>query len=204
MMQETENMAGGMSYRTMDGIDSGKIMDYLEGSDYNSSTEILIKNREYYIASANKTISRLELAKKRVEYGHLNEIFHEMVNNNIICAINWLTELKNYINTVSKTSELLKSNQYKRWHAVKLIPSAAEGIVITTSINRKINELDKNQRDTDKTLVKSARMHNMRAELIFKDLLNLTERSDFKEAERLRIEGYRESVLAEKKINKLY
>ena len=44
----------------------------------------------------------------------------------------------------------------------------------------------------------------MRAELIFKDLLNLTERSDFKEAERLRIEGYRESVLAEKKINKLY
>ena len=146
MMQETENMAGGMSYRTMDGIDSGKIMDYLEGSDYNSSTEILIKNREYYIASANKTISRLELAKKRVEYGHLNEIFHEMVNNNIICAINWLTELKNYINTVSKTSELLKSNQYKRWHAVKLIPSAAEGIVITTSINRKINELDKNRK----------------------------------------------------------
>ncbi len=204
MMQETENMAGGMSYRTMDGIDSSKIMDYLEGSDDNSSIEILIKNREYYIASANKTISRLELAKKRVEYGHLNKIFHEMINNKILCAIKWLTELKNYINTVTKTSELLKSNQYKRWHAVKLIPSAAEGIVITTSINRKINDLDKTQVDTYKTQVKSARSHNTRAELIFKDLLNLTESSDFKEAERLRIEGYRESVLAEKKINKLY
>ena len=203
MMQETENMAGGMSYRTMNGIDSSNIMSYLEGSDNNSSIEILKKNREYYIASANKTISRLELAKKRAEYGHLEKNFHEMINNKIICAIKWLNELKDYINTVSKTSELLKSSQYKRWHAVKLIPSAAEGIVITTSINRKINDLDKNRIDTDKTLVKSARSHNTRAELIFKDLLNLTERSDFKEAERLRIKGYRESVLAEKKINKI-
>ena len=62
------NMAGGMSYRTMNGIDVRYIMEYLEGTDENSSKEILKKNREYYIASANKTISRLELAKKRVEY----------------------------------------------------------------------------------------------------------------------------------------
>jgi hypothetical protein len=63
-MKETKNMACGMSYRTMNGIDTSYIMSYLEGNDQNSSTEILKKNREYYIASANKTISRLELAKK--------------------------------------------------------------------------------------------------------------------------------------------
>jgi hypothetical protein len=63
-MQETENMAGVMSYRTMNGIDTSIIMSYLEGTNKNSSTEIFKKNREYYIASANKTISRLELTKK--------------------------------------------------------------------------------------------------------------------------------------------
>jgi hypothetical protein len=85
----------------------------------------------------------------------------------------------------------------------KLIPSAGEGLIITTSINSKIVELDKNQSDLDKKLLRSARVHNNKAESIFKYLLNLTKSSDFKEAEKLRIEGYRECVLVEKKINKL-
>jgi hypothetical protein len=202
-MQETENMAGGMSYRTMDGIDTGHIMKYLEGTSENSSKEIFNKNRDYYIASADKTISRLELTKKRVEYGHLNKNFYEMVCNKISNAIIWLNELKEYINKVSKSSDLLKSNQYKRWHAVKLIPSAAEGLIITTTINRKIAELDKSRSDSDKKLLRSASTHNNKAESIFKYLLNLTGRSDFKEAEMLRIEGYRECVVVDKKINKL-
>ena len=63
-MQEGENIAGGMSYRTMNGIKTTKIMDYLEGYDDDSSRKYLNKNKDYYIASANKTISRLELAKK--------------------------------------------------------------------------------------------------------------------------------------------
>ena len=39
-MQETENMAGGMSYRTMNGIEIGYIMGYLVGNNQNSRTEI--------------------------------------------------------------------------------------------------------------------------------------------------------------------
>jgi hypothetical protein len=203
MMQETENMAGGMSYRTMNGIEIDYIIGYLEGSDENSSNEILGKNREYYIASADKTISRLELAKKRVEYGHLDKNYEEMIYIKISSSIKWLEELKEYINNVSNTSELLKSDQYKRWHAVKLIPSAAEGIVITTSIKRKINDIDKNLTSNDQNSLMSAILHNKKAESIFESLLNLTNGSDFKAAERMRIEGYRESVLAEKKINNL-
>jgi hypothetical protein len=200
-MQETENMAGGMSYRTMDGIEIGYLIGYLEGDDENSSKEILRKNREYYISSANKTISRLELAKKRVEYGHLNKYYREIIFNKIYSSIKWLEELKVYINNVSNTSELLKSDQYKRWHAIKLIPSAAEGLIITSSINIRILDINNNQVTIDKNSLKSANQHNRNAELIFKDLLNLTIGSDFKEAERLRIEGYNESVLALKKIN---
>ena len=56
--------------------------------------------------------------------------FKEMICNKISNAIKWLNELKDKIKSL-KQSELLKSNQYKRWHAVKLIPSAAEGITIT-------------------------------------------------------------------------
>ena len=200
-MNETENIAGGMSYRTMRGIDINNIMDYLEGTNEISSTEILRKNREYYIASADKTISRLELAKKRVEFGYLNKNFEEMVNNKISSAIKWLDDLKEYINKVSKKSELLKPEQYKKWHAVKLIPSAAEGMVITSSIKRKINDLYNHK--IDKKLLKNADIHNKKAESIFKDLLNLTEVSDFKKAEILRIEAYNESILAEKKINNI-
>ena len=199
-MQETENMAGGMSYRTMNSIEIVYLIGYLEGDDENSSKEILIKNREYYIASANKTISRLELAKKRVEYGHLSKNYREMIFNKIYSSIKWLEGIKEYINNVSNTSELLKSDQYKRWHAVKLIPSAAEGIIITSSINKKILDINNNQVTIDKNSLKSANQHNTNAELIFKDLLNLTIGSDFKKAERLRIEGYRETVLAVKKI----
>jgi hypothetical protein len=202
-MQDNENIAGGMTYRTMNGIDTTHIMKYLEGTNKNSSTEIFNKNRDYYIASANKTISRLELTKKRIEYGHMNNNFREIVCNKISNAIIWLDELKEYINRVSKSSDLLKSKQYKKWHAVKLIPSAAEGIIITSTINRKIVELDKPQSDLDKKLLRSASTHNKKAESIFKYLLNLTDRSDFKEAEMLRIEGYRECVIVDKKINKL-
>jgi hypothetical protein len=47
-MQKTENMAGGMSYRIMNGIDTSKIMSYLEGRNknhlqrYSTKIEIII------------------------------------------------------------------------------------------------------------------------------------------------------------------
>ena len=89
-MQETENMADGMSYRTMNGIDTRKIMSYLEDRNKKSSEEIFHKNRDYHIASADKTIARLELTKTKVEYGHLNKNSRELVCNIISNAIIWL------------------------------------------------------------------------------------------------------------------
>jgi hypothetical protein len=72
-----------------------------------------------------------------------------MVCNKISSAIKWLDELINYINK-TKSSDLIKSNPYIKWHAVKLISSAAESIITKTSINSKIVDLDENQSDLDK------------------------------------------------------
>ena len=198
-MQESEDTAGGMSYRTMKGIDITNITGYLEGSDTKSAQEILDKNKDYYIASANKTIARLELTKKRVEHGHIEPICAEMIYEKISNAIKWLKELKNEIQRANNKSDLLNFKEYKKWHAVKLIPSAAEGIIINSSINRKIADII-NNKEFNKDLVEIARIHNEKSRSIFLELLNLTEHSDFKAAERLRIKAYGESVLADRKI----
>jgi len=42
----------------LNGIDTTVIMEYLEGTNENSSKGILGKNKDYYIASADKTIAR--------------------------------------------------------------------------------------------------------------------------------------------------
>jgi hypothetical protein len=198
-MQENEDIAGGMSYRTFNGIDVC-IMEYLEGFNEESSSEILKKNKNYYITSADKTIARLELAKIRVESGNINEKYAEIIYYKISTSIEWLNELKENVINVSNTSKLLETFQYKKWHAVKMIPSAAEGLLITFLISRKIADIHKNDVSVDENLLKRAKTHNKNAELIFKKLLSLNERSDFNLAERLRIEGYREAVLAHKKI----
>jgi hypothetical protein len=198
-MQESEDTAGGMSYRTMKGIDITNIMNYLKGYDAKSAREILDKNKDYYITSANKTIARLELTKKRVEYGHIEPKCAEMIYEKISNATKWLKELKNEIKHVNNETDLLNFKQYKKWHAVKLIPSAAEGIVITSSINWKIANII-NNKEYNQDFVDMARIHNEKSRSIFLELLNLTEHSDFKAAEQLRIKAYGESVLADKKI----
>jgi hypothetical protein len=198
-MHEGEKIAGGMSYRTMNGNAVKNLMKYLEGSDESSSKEILEKNKDYYIASANKTIARLELAKKRVEYAQIEENGAEIYDR-ISTAIKWLNELKDKITSVTNRSELLEPNQYKKWHAVKLIPSAAEGIAISLLIDREIACINDKSESSDKILVESARTHNKKAKSNFIMLLNLSDQSNFKEAERLRIEGYSEAALAVKKI----
>lgn len=198
-MHEGEKIAGGMSYRTMNGNAVKNLMKYLEGSDESSSKEILEKNKDYYIASANKTIARLKLAKKRVEYAQIEENCVEIYDR-ISTAIKWLNELKDKITSVTNRSELLEPNQYKKWHAVKLIPSAAEGIAISLLIDREIACINDKSESSDKILVESARTHNKKAKSNFIMLLNLSDQSNFKEAERLRIEGYSEAALAVKKI----
>jgi hypothetical protein len=198
-MHEGEKIAGGMSYRTMNGNAVKNLMKYLEGSDESSSKEILEKNKDYYIASANKTIARLKLAKKRVEYAQIEENCVEIYDR-ISTAIKWLNELKDKITSVTNRSELLEPNQYKKWHAVKLIPSAAEGIAISLLIDREIACINDKSESSDKILVESARTHNKKAKSNFIMLLNLSDQSNFKEAERLLIEGYSEAALAVKKI----
>ena len=200
-MQENENIAGGMSYRTFNGIDT-TIMEYLEGFNEESLQEILKKNKNYYVKSADKTIARLELAKIRVESGNIDEKYAEIIYYKISTAIEWLNELKKDVINVSNTSKFLESFQYKKWHAVKMIPSASEGLLITFLISQKIEDIHKNDTSIDINRLKLAKTHNKNAELIFKKLLSLNERSDFKLAERLRIEGYGEAVLAHKKIEK--
>jgi hypothetical protein len=202
-MQDSENIAGGMSYRTMNGVDTTKILKYLNGSDKHSSHVIIEKNKAYYIASANKTIARLELAKRRVDVGYVEPDCSEIIYDKIISSLKWLEELKNEIKIVNNKSELLKGYQYKKWHAVKLVPSACEGLIITSSIKCKIEKFGVNSRESTNNILKSAIKHNEKAETIFLELLELNEQSNFKEAEISRIKGYGEAVLAEIKLNLL-
>ncbi len=203
-MQEGEKIAGGMSYRTMNGIDTKIIMEYIDGNNNKkSSNEIFEKNKDYYIASANKTIARLKLAKKRVENAHIEDNCAELIDEKISSSIKWLIRLIDNISSINNKSELLELPQYKKWHAAKLIPSAAEGITITSLINRKIVYINGTKEFPDKKLLESARLHKQKAKSIFINLLKLSEQSNFKEAERLRIEGYEECVIADKKIKKI-
>ena len=121
----------------LNGIDTTVIMEYLEGTNENSSKGILGKNKDYYIASADKTIARLKLAKKRVKHAHIEDNCAELVYDKISSSIKWLNRLKDNIISVTNKSELLELHQYKKWHAVKLIPSAAEGIIISSLIIEK-------------------------------------------------------------------
>jgi hypothetical protein len=196
-MQEHENIAGGMSYRTMNGIDFKEISDYLEGSDPKSSLEILNKNMEYYIASANKTIARLELSKKRVENGNILPETLNIILGKVSNAINWLEKVKEDIGNVNYGSELIKNYQYKKWHAIKLLPSAAEGIMIIYMIEKQLYKIDSNEK-----LVENISPHLEKAKTIFLELLDLGVLSDFKKAEKSRIEGYNEIVIANSKLPK--
>jgi hypothetical protein len=200
MSQKHEDVAGGMSYRTMRGIDISQISEYFEGSDEDTSMQLLEKDKDYYIASANKTISRLFLAKKRIEFGVIPEKNTKMIDKKISISIHWLEKLKKDINNVQSYSEFLDVQKYKKWHAIKLVPSAAEGILLTSIIKLKIKELSSL---THSTILKEINLINNSAEKIFLDLLNLNENSDFDEAEILRIKAYNKAIFADKKLKNL-
>jgi hypothetical protein len=202
-MQENENIAGGMSYRTMKGINFNQIEKYLDGKDNISSTEILKKNKNYYIASANKTIARIKLAKKRSEYGLNNNDHVRLINLKISASLRWLDKLKKDIKKSDTNSEFLNVKQYKKWHAVKLLPSAIEGIIITSKIKYKLLNIDSGYSGSSKQNIEEAKKYIENAEIKFLRLLNLNENSDFKQAESIRILAYNESVIADKKLDSL-
>jgi len=174
-MEKGENIAGGMSYRTLEGFDAKRLKKYLDGTDDESYMEILQENKNYYVASAEKTIARLNLAKKRVKHGLLNTEYAQIINTKIYTSLKWLEKLEENIKSITNKSEILEVEKYKKWHAVKLLPSTAEGILITSFIKDKIDNLSDNPEINNEKLTE-ARIHNKKAEAIFLTLLtNLSE-----------------------------
>jgi len=201
-MQENENIAGGMSYRTMKGINFKQIEKYLIGNDIISSSEILEKNKNYYIASANKTIARIELAKKRSEYDLSNNKHANIINLKISNSLKWLEQLKKHIKTKTNPG-FLDIQQYKKWHAVKLLPSAIEGILITNTIKYKFLNIKPHYNTHDKKNIKDIKKYIESAETKFLQLLELNENSDYKKAEKLRLIAYNEAIIADRKLESL-
>ncbi len=48
-----------------------------------------------------------------------------------------------------------KGVPYKKWHAINVIPSAAEGYAIIASIENKLNQINKNSTKTNVTKLKN-------------------------------------------------
>ncbi len=189
-LSNKEEIAGGMSYQIMKGFKTNEIMKYLSGHDVQSSWMILEKNKEYYIASANKIIARFELAKVRIENINIKEKDSQLVNLKLNNGLKWLNNLIKNIKNANNFNKFLEKVPYKQWHAVKLIPSAAEGYAITVSIELKINQL--NQFNANVMKLNNINSHNKTTKEIFLALLNLDEKSDFNIAEKQRIKGYEE------------
>jgi len=194
MPQGEEESAGGMSYRTMREIDTSPLLKYLEGQGERASQEILEKNKEYYIASAHKIMARLELAQIRVKYADLDEEDLKILDDRISHGLKWLEILKNSIKKAKDNAEFLRAVPYKKWHAVKLIPSAAEGYAINASLKRDIKRASVKSFAAKK--LENTKVPNERAGKIFLHLLNLKEHSDFKSAEKARIKAYNETNMA--------
>lgn len=197
MSQKYEETAGGMAYRTLKGIDTSQIMGYLQGYDELSSAEILEKNKEYYTASVNKTISRLELAKVRAQKSKLSDEDLEIVYGPLNNGLNWLNDLKSEIKK-EKNPDFVSSIPYKRWHAVKLIPSSVEGYIIVSSIKMKINRIKINlSASAHRMHLRSAEKHNEISKNIFLELMNLDESADMDMSENLRIKAFKEASTAQ-------
>lgn len=196
MSQNYEENAGGMSYRTLKDVDTSQIMGYLQGRDETGSAEILEKNIEYYLASAEKTLSRLELARIRSKSSNLPEEDLQIIDNKLDEGSKWINDLKNKLK--KNKSEFPDTVSYKKWHAVKLIPSAVEGYVITRSIQIKINRIKGNlSASAHRMHLRSAEKHNESSKKIFLELMGLDESSDMDNAEILRIKAFNEASTAQ-------
>lgn len=176
------------------------VRDYLAGKDVNSSGKIFEKNKQYYIASANKTMTRLELAQARIRNAFLSEKDSKFLIDKILYGLNWLDVLKNNIKDAKDDIEFSKAVSYKEWHAVKLIPSAAEGYAICLIMEDKLKV--RNNKSHVK-LLEDAESDSQEAKIIFTELLNLKENSNFKLAEKQRIKGYRKLISVEETLKKI-
>jgi len=186
---EKEKNAGGMTYRTLPGIETTLITQYLDHHDRKTISAVSEKNKKYYMASADKTIARLELAKIRVENSDISSDECQVVMGRISHGLDCMECIKNRVKNVASNEELHKITPYKLWHAVKLIPSAAEGYAVTASIENVIFRAKIPESNPD---LEKIRTHLDNAKTIFLHLLNLDENSDFASAENSRLKAYKD------------
>jgi len=86
---------------------------------------------------------------------------------------------------------------YKKWHAVKLISTAAEGYAISNSVKRIIKLLNNDHpRLSNAQKLENAKTHIDDTQEIFLNLLNLYESSNFIDAEKSRFKAYEEVGIA--------
>ncbi len=70
------------------------------------------------MASANKIIARLELAKIRIENIDIEEKDSRMLIMKLNNGIKWLKNLIQNIKNVTDTHKFPKEVPYKKWHAI--------------------------------------------------------------------------------------
>jgi hypothetical protein len=204
-----QKIAGGMSYRTLEGIDY-IYMEHL--FEEGNPSEIFDKKKEYYLASANKTIARLILARTRISEVKLKENVVNNLNLKISKGIEWIRKLKKNIQNSEDEKEFQKAISYKKWHALKLIPQAAEGCALSCFLEEKLNKRASNHINISertkngikinlksKNLInksKDADLHNKKARRLLIIILDSNKDTNFKLAEEQLSKAYEELDIA--------
>lgn len=193
-------IAGGMVYQTNEEAESAGLMSYFSGHDGALAPGILEKEKEYYAASADKTAARLELAKARVTEAKIPEADRRMLLERLDSGLAWTDGLKKHIRDAPDKAafDAIVSQSYTNWHAVKLLPSSAEGFAITDGIQDHI-DWAKTKKPGNANL-REAENLNMQAKAIFLWLLSLDEHADFTAAEQARLEAFKKASAAQDKL----
>lgn len=189
--------AGGMAYQA-DEAEESSLMNYFYGHDGVVPTEILDKEKEYYFASADKTAARLGLAKERIVKAVIPEDDRRMLMGRLDSGLEWLEHLKQRLRDApdKPAFDAIASSSYKAWHAVKIIPAAAEGYAVTDGIQDHIDWMKK--RSPGDVHLNNLEKLNNQAKAKFLGLLNLDECADFEDSEQDRVEAYRMAAEANK------
>lgn len=179
-------MAGGMVHWTNEGVDisPGGIMRYIAGDSEADSGAILEKEKAYYAACVDKTLSRLELAKVRIDTADLTAEERSMLYGRLNAGVGWLQANKKAFESAKDRSSFEKVIDIKTWHAVKMLPTASEGYSIACAIEKRIEKMP------DSADKKEAVTVNGQAKSTFLRLLNLDGSADFVAAEKDRIEAF--------------
>lgn len=187
-----------MKKKVMEKIDTTMLEGYLKGRGELASAEIMEKKKDYYLTSADKTLSRLELAKIRLKHSDLSESEVELLTEKISQGLDWLKVLKTDINKFKDDSEFDSAVYYNKWYLLKLLPAAVEGYFITKSVQSKISRITGNiSASSHRMQLRSAEKHNEKAKTVFHDLINLNENSDLENSQNLCIKAYSEVSTAQ-------